>query len=393
MNEVKHPNDQEVYSKGVAGHNFLRSISPVKCLLALAILYTLYFAQTLVLIVLLTVLIALLLDPWVRLLKRLYVPRAVSAVVLLSLLIMPFSFLAVELTEPVQKWIKLIPKLSVQLTEQIDVLSEKFQVPEGPNLQSSESSETQKDAGFKWFGWFESTPPEPVITDTDEANVVTEHLKESSVSIMINMLSATPMIIAQILSCFILILFLLIFSPALFEAFTQSLPSPQQKDRAVHLVNAIQKELSRYIITVSSINAALGIATAGALHFIGMEDALLWGVLVGLLNFMPYLGAAIGAMILILASAVQYGLGWGVFIPVSIYLTLNLIESQFITPTILGHRMKINPLVVMMWLLTCAWLWGMIGVLLAVPLLVCIKLVLSQLGIWKNAIYIMEAGG
>jgi predicted PurR-regulated permease PerM len=77
---------------------------------------------------------------------------------------------------------------------------------------------------------------------------------------------------------------------------------------------------------------------------------------------------------------------------VAAYLTLNLIESQLVTPTLLGRTMKINPLVVMLWLLICAWLWGVVGVLLSVPLLVCIKLTLSHLGIWKYGIRVIESG-
>lgn len=386
--EIKPEGDELSSEKKRLGH--LKLISPIKCLLALAILYTLYFAQTLILLILFTALIALLLSPWVSLLKRLYIPRAVSAVILLTLLVMPFSFLVVELAEPIQKWAKLVPKLSVHLTEQIDLLSEEFKTHE--NNENVKAITQKDDKGFDLFAWFRSDEPEQKAPEATN-NVVAEQLKQSGVGVAINMLSATPMILAQILSCFILILFLLIFSPPLFDAFIQSLPNIENKNKAVRMVHAIQKELSRYIVIVSTINIALGLSTAAALHFIGMEDALLWGVLVGLLNFMPYLGAAIGSVILIIASAVQYGVGLGLLVPVSIYLTLNLIESQFITPTVLGHQMKINPLVIILWLLICAWLWGIIGVLLSVPLLVCIKLILAQLGIWSNAMRIIESGG
>lgn len=391
MEEVRTHNTSDIDSTLILGIDHLKSVSSLKWLLVLASLYTLYFAQTLILLILLSALVALLLNPLVLLLKRFFIPRGISAVILLAMLVMPFSFLSIELAEPAQKWAKLVPKLSVHLTQQIDIYSEKFKLHEKAEIADLKQNEQGK--GFDFFGWFRSDETEKTTPKIDDKNVVTERLKESSVGVAITMLSATPMILAQTLSCFILILFLLIYSPALFEAFIKSLSSRDKKDRAIHLVNEIQKQLSRYIVTVSTINVALGMSTAAALHAIGMNDALLWGVLVGLLNFMPYLGAAVGAVILILASMVQYGLGWGVFIPVGIYLTFNLIESQFITPTILGRRMKINPLIVMLWLLLCAWLWGVIGVLLSVPLLVCIKLILVQLGVWKNAMSIIEAGG
>tara|TARA_R110001592_G_scaffold25598_2_gene97112 strand:+ start:6990 stop:8186 length:1197 start_codon:yes stop_codon:yes gene_type:complete len=398
MKEMNSHITDGIESKSAKGLDHLKSSilvisAPVKCLLVLAILYTLYFAQSLILLLLLSALVALLLSPWVSLLKRLFIPRTVSAVILLTMLVMPVSFLGLELAEPAQKWAKLMPKLSVHLTEKIDFYSQKFETQQKVEGEVLKQSKKQQDQGFDLFAWFRDKAPEQKAPKIEDKNVVTEQLKMSSMSAAITILSAAPIIIAQVLSCFILILFLLIFGPALFEAFIQNLPSPEKKDRAMGLVNSIQGELSRYIITVSAINVALGIASAAVLHLWGMEDALLWGALVGLLNFMPYLGAVIGVIVLILASVVQYGFGWDMLIPSGLYLTLNLIESQFITPTILGRRMKINPLVVVLWLLVCAWLWGVIGVLLSVPILVCIKLILVQLGVWKGAIRIIESGG
>ena len=398
MKEMNSHITDGIESKSAKGLDHLKSSilvisAPVKCLLVLAILYTLYFAQSLILLLLLSALVALLLSPWVSLLKRLFIPRTVSAVILLTMLVMPVSFLGLELAEPAQKWAKLMPKLSVHLTEKIDFYSQKFETQQKVEGEVLKQSKKQQDQGFDLFAWFRDKAPEQKAPKIEDKNVVTEQLKMSSMSAAITILSAAPIIIAQVLSCLILILFLLIFGPALFEAFIQNLPSPEKKDRAMGLVNSIQGELSRYIITVSAINVALGIASAAVLHLWGMEDALLWGALVGLLNFMPYLGAVIGVIVLILASVVQYGFGWDMLIPSGLYLTLNLIESQFITPTILGRRMKINPLVVVLWLLVCAWLWGVIGVLLSVPILVCIKLILVQLGVWKGAIRIIESGG
>ena len=302
MKEMNSHITDGIESKSAKGLDHLKSSilvisAPVKCLLVLAILYTLYFAQSLILLLLLSALVALLLSPWVSLLKRLFIPRTVSAVILLTMLVMPVSFLGLELAEPAQKWAKLMPKLSVHLTEKIDFYSQKFETQQKVEGEVLKQSKKQQDQGFDLFAWFRDKAPEQKAPKIEDKNVVTEQLKMSSMSAAITILSAAPIIIAQVLSCFILILFLLIFGPALFEAFIQNLPSPEKKDRAMGLVNSIQGELSRYIITVSAINVALGIASAAVLHLWGMEDALLWGALVGLLNFMPYLGAVIGVIV------------------------------------------------------------------------------------------------
>jgi predicted PurR-regulated permease PerM len=220
--------------------------------------------------------------------------------------------------------------------------------------------------------------------------MVTERIKQGGLEVLVNMLAAAPLAIAQLLTGLVLILFLLIFGPDLFQAYVAGLADKDKKAQALRLASGIQNELSRYIGTISLINAGLGACTAIALKILGVEDALLWGVLAALLNFIPYVGSVIGFGILSLAGLTQYGMQGLALGPPLTYLVLNLIESQYVTPTVLGRKMRLNPLVVVLWLVIWGWLWGAFGVLLAVPLLVCIKLIIGQLGIWSQWIAIIE---
>lgn len=364
----------------------LTDIPCIKWILFLAVIYTLYFAQSLIIPLVLTILIALLLSPLVTLLKRIHVPRSISSIALLAMLITPFTLIGLELIEPAQKWAKLIPKVSVHLTQQVESISDAFE-----QQQKEELVKASPAKGFSFFSWFGGDEVEPKAKETT-SDVVTEHIKQGGMELILEALSAAPFFLAQVLAGVILILFLLIFGPSLFNAFIKELPSKEKRSKAIRLVSMTQKQLSRYIITVSGINLSLGLSTAFVLYFIGLEDALLWGVLVGVLNFIPYVGSVIGVLILTLAGMVQYGVNVSVLVPVGAYLALNMLESQVITPTVLGRNMLINPLVVMLWLLICGWLWGLAGILLSVPLLVCIKLALSELGVWKNWLRIIEAG-
>jgi predicted PurR-regulated permease PerM len=108
------------------------------------------------------------------------------------------------------------------------------------------------------------------------------------------------------------------------------------------------------------------------------------------MNFAPYVGPAIAITILGVAGLVQFGVNVEALIPPAVYLMVNLIESQIVTPTVLGRHMRLNPLVLILWILLWGWLWGAIGVLLAVPLLVCIKLVVRQLGIGESWVTLIE---
>ena len=105
---------------------------------------------------------------------------------------------------------------------------------------------------------------------------------------------------------------------------------------------------------------------------------MLWGTLVAILNFAPYVGPLIGMGLMLLVGFVSYKDPWMSVLPAAIYLVLHTLEGQIITPIILGKRMALSPLVLILALMLFGWLWGIIGLLLAVPLLVCVKLVLAR---------------
>ncbi|MDO6693250.1 AI-2E family transporter [Aliiglaciecola sp. 3_MG-2023] len=365
------------------------AMKSLQWLLILAVFYTLYFAQSLLIPIVFTVLTALLLSPLVNFFKKLHIPRPISAIVLLVMLVAPFSFLGSQLAEPAQRWAQLVPKLSVQLSEQIDSMNEAFSKHE--TLAKKQADESKEGSGFSFFDWFKSETPKPT-TDLEQS-VVKEHIKQGGIEMLLSVLGATPTFIGQLLASLILILFLLIFGPSLFSVFINDFPIVKNKKRTVYLVTKIQQTLSQYIVTISIINSALGLSTAAILYFLGVQDALLWGALVALLNFVPYVGSVISLVILCLAGTVQYGFELVALMPSGVFLTLNIIESQFITPAVLGRNMQVNPLVIILWLLTLGWLWGILGVLLAVPILVCIKLTIAQIGILPHWLKLIEAKG
>jgi predicted PurR-regulated permease PerM len=123
----------------------------------------------------------------------------------------------------------------------------------------------------------------------------------------------------------------------------------------------------------------VGLAFAGALYYIGMPlpEALLWGTMAALLNYAPYVGPLIGIAVMLLIGLTRFD-GLEALLPAGIYLALHTLEGQFVTPIVLGRRMKLSPLVLILGLMVFGALWGIIGLLLAVPLLVCVKLVLER---------------
>ena len=357
---------------------------PVLWLLGLALLYTLYFARSLLMPVVVALLLALLLSPLVSIFKRFHVPRTISALILLTAIGGPVVLLAGELAEPAKKWIQLLPELSARLNEELDAFSQALQSERGEAGEKGSAGPEQDSKWYDFLDFFGSNEEKAEAPPPDKPkgeSALSVRLMQGGLELLISVLGAAPVVIAQFTVCVILVLFLLIFGPNLYDTFIQVVPSVRDKRKATQLVGRVQRELSRYILTVSLINAALGMTTAAVLWLMGVDDALLWGAVVGLLNFAPYIGPVIGVCLLSLAGIVQYGLVPGAMLPALLYFAINMVEAQFVTPTVLGQRMQLNPLVLMVWLILWGWLWGAVGVLLAVPLLVCIKLAAEQLNV------------
>ncbi|MEQ8800490.1 AI-2E family transporter [Haliea sp.] len=389
MNKAAPPNNADAKAAEPASAGSPKSSLAFRCLLALALLYTVYFAQSLLKPLVVALLFALLLSPLVNLFKRFHIPRTISAVLLLSLIGGPLVLLASQLAEPAQRWAKAIPELTEQFTQRVDQLTDSLAPEPMP-------TEPPKPKGFTFFGLFGDNSD----ADTDdtaaekpedkEDNRVSEKLKQSGLEMVLTMLGSAPVMIAQLLTTVMLILFLLVFGPGLFVSFVDIFPRIQDKRRSIVLVKTIQMELSRYILTISAINTCLGLVTAGALWLLGVQDALLWGVLVAMLNFAPYVGPLFGVIILLLVGIVQYGTVAGATVPALVYFSINLLEAQFVTPLILGRNMRLNPLVIILWLVIWGWLWGAMGVLLAMPLLVCLKITADQSRFLHHWVQIIE---
>ncbi|MEO1549979.1 MAG: AI-2E family transporter, partial [Pseudomonadota bacterium] len=133
----------------------------------------------------------------------------------------------------------------------------------------------------------------------------------------------------------------------------------------------VERTVSRYFATITAINLGFGVCVAIALSLWGMPGALLWGVAAALMNFIVYLGPAIIGMCLLLAGVITYE-GALVLVPPAIFFALNFVEGNLVTPAALGQSMSLNPLLVFLSLVFWLWLWGAVGGIVAIPILVAI---------------------
>jgi predicted PurR-regulated permease PerM len=166
-------------------------------------------------------------------------------------------------------------------------------------------------------------------------------------------------------------------------------------DGAMAVARVIQNVVdatSAYVITIATINLCLGIAVAIAIWLIGMPSPWMWGGIVALLNFVPYFGPMLAAVLLALGGLMVFNDVWMALLPAALQVGFHLVESNVVTPTVLGRRLTMNPLLILVSLTFWAWVWGTPGALLAVPLLIIIQTVVAAAGTPDIAGFLFEQG-
>ncbi len=145
--------------------------------------------------------------------------------------------------------------------------------------------------------------------------------------------------------------------------------------QTARMTRAVEEKVGAYMFTMLIINIGLGVATGIAMWAIGMPSPLVWAGLAAILNFVPYLGPITLTVLLTLTGLVQFDTFAGAALAPAIYIVLNFIESNFVTPTLIGVRLTISPLAVILNISFWTWLWGPAGAVLSIPVLVIFKTV------------------
>ena len=149
---------------------------------------------------------------------------------------------------------------------------------------------------------------------------------------------------------------------------------------------------SAYLSTITVVNVILGLLVAFGLWIIGLPTPLMWGGIVALFNYMPYLGPIMAAILLAMGALMTFRDAWYAMFPPAIFIVCHLIEANVVTPQIVGRKLTINPLLILVALSFWGWVWGTAGALLAVPLLIIGKTVLASAGKPDIAGFLFEEG-
>lgn len=330
----------------------IRSIS-LTILTFLAILYTLYFARSFFLPVLLALLLSLLLVPAVRWLhQRLRVPPAGGGAIVLAALVGTLVVAASFVVEPASSWMQAIPSHIPQLQHRLEFLQAPFE-----KVQETTEQVQQLTGGGE-----------------DEQIV---QMRENTMTGL--MMRQTPALAANLLLMFVLIYFILASGDLFLRKVVRMVRTFEDKRRAVEIARDIQERISIYLRTITIVNFCVGLAVAVAAWLTGLGNYVLWGVLAFALNFIPYLGALIGIIATLLAGLLTFESPAYAFVMPAIYFAINVLEGNFITPSVIGRILTLNPVIVFLSLMFWGWIWGIAGALLAVPLLATFKIICDHL--------------
>jgi predicted PurR-regulated permease PerM len=307
----------------------------------------LYLARPFCLPVVLALMLSFLLKPLVRYLARIHVPSSIGAALVLAVVLGILGSGVSQVREPAGEWLT--------------------KVPEGLRKVELKIRHLFRPAAF--------IPPitEPVPkTDKDSE---AEDTQIKSVNLAGPILSFTTSFVTGAIETFVLLYFLLAAGDLFLLKLVKVLPSLQDKKRAVEIAHEVEEHVSTFLSTITAINICLGVVVGFAMYFLGVPNPVLWGAMATVFNFIPYFGPIAAATLLALAGSLTFE-GWGrPLLPALVYLSLHGIESNFVTPTILGRRLTLNPVVIFVSLIFWSWVWGVAGALLAVPLLMTVKIV------------------
>jgi predicted PurR-regulated permease PerM len=322
-------------------------------LFALAVVYTLHLGRSFILPIVLAVLLDFMLSPVVRWLKRMRISEPVGAALVMLTLLAVGSVTVYRLSSPAAVWIARAP-------ESIDRVRNRLEAFRKPVERMTEAAQQVQQA-------------------TEVAPDRTPEVEIKGPSLMSQLFGGTT----ALLSAATVVLFLTYFLLAAGDLFLQKLvtvlPQFQDKKKAVQIARETEAQISVYLFTTVLINVGVGIVTGFVLFLLGMPNPVLWGVVAGVLNFVPYIGAIANTIVLALAALLTFDTtGRALMVPAA-FFGLNFVEANLVTPLILGRRMRLNTVAVFVGLIFWWYLWGIIGAIIAVPLMAALKIVCDHI--------------
>ena len=317
-------------------------------LFVLALLATAYVASEITLPLVFAIILKLLLQPAMRILERLRVPRILAALLLILALFGTIVGLGTAISGPAGTWAAKLPEGIPRLQERLSFMREPINTVQ-QFLQQVEN-----------FGGA------PTAAATRGPTLLT------------TLFTGTRNFASGLFTTVLFLFFLLLSGDIFLQRLVEIMPRFSGKRQVVEISQQIESDISAYLVTITIMNAAVGIAMGLAMSLTGVGDPILWGTVAFLLNYVPILGTALGVVIFLLAGLLTIDPLWQALLPAGLYLGFHLIEGETVTPMLLARRFTLNPVLVIISLVFWFWMWGIPGAILSVPMLAITKIICDR---------------
>lgn len=326
----------------------------VVILAVLAVMYTLYFARAFLVPIAFAILLNFLFKPLVRALARVRIPTPLGAASVILALLGAVGAAGYELSGPIQR-------LAANAPQTISTAEAKLGKLLKPLERASRTAEQVASAATQSTDGASGTrKPQAVVVQGP--------------SLITRAFGTTQRALGSILEVVILLYFLLAAGDLFLQKLVKVLPSRGEKRLAVQIARETESSISTFLVTTATVNIAEGLIVTGIMYLWGMPSPFLWGALVAVFEFIPYLGSASLVVILSIAALTTFDtVSHALLVPAS-YLLVNIIQGQVVSPLLLGHRLSLNPVALFVGLAFWFWVWGILGAFLAVPMLATFKI-------------------
>jgi predicted PurR-regulated permease PerM len=321
----------------------------------LLVLFTLYAASTVFVPIVLACMLNLVLTPLVLGLAKLKIPAPLGAALIVFVILLIIGLAVSTLAEPAAGWLRRLPFLIDQLSERLAFLK----LP-AHQLKTAEDALTKLGAD-------------------ESAKQATQVVIAQQTTLRGLLLNETSRFLIGLVTTLVLLFFMLAMGDRFLRRLVAALPDFRTKKQVVEIAHQLQSDMSHYLLTVSAINVGFGAVVAAAMFVTGMPNPLLWGAMAGFLNYVPFLGHTVSAIVIAIVALLSFPDLGSALIPPGIFMVIAGLEGNLITPMILARRLTLNPVAVVAALLIWGWMWGVVGFLLAVPLLVVVKIACDQI--------------
>lgn len=337
-------------------------------LLALATPFALRFGAEFFLPITAALVLAIALVPLLEWLERRGLPSVLAALVCVLLLLLVANVAVASILFPAMQWVEELP-------ERV----ESIRATLAPLFDLYADLEEFIDNLLREFA--QGSPAAPQTVTVEPPN-----------SLLGIIATSAPYAILQMAFAILVIFFFLAGWTGMRKRTITTRTSFDGAMATARVIQQVVDATSLYLGTITMVNVAIGLLTAALLWAIGMPTPLMWGGIVALLNYVPYLGPIASVVLLAVGGLMVFPDPWYALLPALCFASIHLIEANFLTPTLVGRRLFINPLLILVALSFWAWVWGTAGALLAVPLLIIVKTVLDSAGRPDIAGFLFEEG-